>query len=106
MTSEALSAFSILFVMLGLLGLAAWAVKRFGLIPGQPRMVGKKREITVIDSQMLDARNRLVVVNWRGRDYLLGTGQHGVTLLDGPEGTKAPSKFEQALAEETQREEL
>ncbi|SDE40518.1 FliO/MopB family protein [Kordiimonas lacus] len=104
MTSEAISAFSILFVMLGFLALAAWAVKRFGLIPGQPRMTGKKREITILDSQMLDARNRLVVVHWRGRDYFLGTGQHGVTLIDGPTGHKAPSGFEQALAEETQRE--
>ncbi|MFC4348367.1 flagellar biosynthetic protein FliO [Kordiimonas lipolytica] len=104
MTSEAISAFSILIIMLGLLGLAAWAVKRFGLIPGQPRMTGKKREITVVDSQMLDARNRLVVVNWRGRDYFLGTGQHGITLLDGPEGTNTPSGFKQALAEETNRE--
>lgn len=104
MTSEALSAFSILFVMLACLVLAAWAVKKFGLIPGQPRMTGKKREITILDSQMLDARNRLVVVNWRGRDYFLGTGHQGITVIDGPEGSNAPSGFKKALAEETDRE--
>ena len=53
MTSAAISAFSILFVMLGFLALAAWAVKRFGLIPGQPPLTGKKRDITILDTQQI-----------------------------------------------------
>jgi len=76
------SAFSVLLVMLGLMGLTAWAVRRLGLLPGQPKLRGKEREIQLLDSQTLDARNRLVVVKWRGRDYLIGTGQNGVSLID------------------------
>lgn len=76
------STFSVLLVMIGLMGLTAWAVKRFGLLPGQPKIRGKEREIKLLDSQTLDARNRLVVVSWRGRDYLIGTGQNGVKLID------------------------
>lgn len=98
MTGEFFSAFSVLFIMLGLLGLTAWAVKKFGLLPGQPKLTGKKKQLAVIDSQMLDARNRLVVVNWRGRDYFLGTGQNGVTLIDSDADRGEEASFRNALA--------
>lgn len=82
MAQEFLGVFSVLFIMLGILALAAWAVKRFGLIPGQPKTLGKTKQVQILESQALDARNRIVVVRWQGRDYLLGTGQNGVRLLD------------------------
>ena len=90
MTGEFVSAFSVLFIMLGLLGLLAWMVKRFGLLPGQPRIGGKDKQLEILDSQMLDTRNRLVVVRWRGKDYFIGTGQTSVTLIDSAAEGGAP----------------
>lgn len=100
MNGEIFSAFSILFIMLGLLGLAAWAIRRFGLIPGQPKVRGNSREIKIIENQMLDARNRLMVVNWRGKDYLLGSGQNGLNVIDQAEEGNSSKSFQQTLAGE------
>lgn len=100
MAQEILSVFSVLFIMLGLFGLAAWAVKRFGLLPGQPRQRGGKKQVKILESQALDARNRIVVVQWHGRDYLLGTGQNGVRLIDGPAGKgDQPATFNKMIAD-------
>lgn len=81
MVAETLGAFSALLLILGFLALAAWAVKRFGLLPGQPRNVLGKKQINIIESRMLDGRNRLVVVEWKGKEYLLATHSSGVTPI-------------------------
>ncbi|NVJ99154.1 MAG: flagellar biosynthetic protein FliO [Alphaproteobacteria bacterium] len=81
MGQEFLSVFSVLFIMLGLFGLIAWAVKRFGLLPGLPKTTGS-RKLKMLESQSLDGRNRLTVVEWRGHQYLVGSGPSGVTLID------------------------
>ncbi|WP_417449614.1 flagellar biosynthetic protein FliO [Kordiimonas sp.] len=79
---EYLGVFSVLFLMLGALALMAWLVRRFGLLPGAHRSKPADKELEVVASRLLDARNRLVVVRWHGKDYLIGTGANGVTLID------------------------
>ena len=82
MMTEFLSAFSILFLMIGTLWLLAWAVRRYGLLPGTHKIRPGEKELEIIGSQVLDPRNRLLVVRWRGSDYLLGAGSNGVTVID------------------------
>lgn len=79
---EYLGVFSVLFIMLGGLVLMAWLVRRFGLVPGTVRAKPGDKELKIVASRLLDARNRLVVVRWRGRDYLIGTGANGITAID------------------------
>ena len=79
---EYLGVFSVLFIMLGALALMAWLVRRFGLLPGSVRIRPGDKEIEIIANKLLDTRTRLVVVRWRGKDYLLGTGPNGVTTID------------------------
>ncbi len=78
---EYLGVFSVLFLMLGVLGLMAWLVRRFGLLPGTVRQTPGNKELEIVASKVLDARNRLVVVRWRGRDILLAAGQNGVRTI-------------------------
>lgn len=82
MIAEALSAFSVLLFILAILALLAWAMKRFGLVPGQPSNLLGKKQINIIESRMLDSKNRLIVVEWRGKEYLLATNSNGVKPID------------------------
>lgn len=79
---EYLGVFSVLFIMLGALALMAWLVRRFGLLPGTVSIKPGDKELEIISNKLLDARTRLVVVRWRGKDYLIGTGPNGVTTID------------------------
>lgn len=79
--TEYLSALASLLFVLGLLGLLAWAVKRFALLPGQIRTKPGEKQLTVLESKTLDARNRLVIVSWRGKQFLLGSNPAGIRLL-------------------------
>jgi len=81
MITETLTAISALFFVLALLGLGAWALKRFGLAPGQPRLSKGAKQINILDSKLLDSKNRLVAVEWKGKEYLLATGANGVTPI-------------------------
>lgn len=81
MLTDIISAFASLLFVLGLLGLFVWAVKRYGLLPGHSRVKVGEKQLDILESKMVDGRNRLVVVSWRGKQYLLGTNPGGVRLL-------------------------
>ncbi len=81
MLTEILQALASLLIVLGLLGLFAYGVKRYGLLPGQGRVKIGKKQLDVIESKMLDGRNRLVIIGWRGKQYLLGTNPGGIRLI-------------------------
>ena len=58
-----------LIATLALLGLAAYAARRFGLLSGvRP---GAERRMRVVESLMLDARRRLVIIRCDGREHLV-----------------------------------
>jgi flagellar protein FliO/FliZ len=63
-----------LILVLGLIGAAAWAVRRFGpggLFGARPT---KARRLGVIETLALDARHRLVLVKRDDRQHLLLLG--------------------------------
>ena len=78
---EIFSALAALFFVLALLGIFAWGVKRSGLMPGQARGKTGVKQLEIIESKMVDGRNRLVVVSWRGKQFLLGTNPGGMRLI-------------------------
>lgn len=82
MADDVFGAFSALVFVLGLLGLLVWAFKRFGFMPGQPKFGAGSKELEILESKMIDARNRLVVARWRGADYLLAFGADGAKKID------------------------
>ena len=81
MTADIFNAFAALVFVLGLLGVFAWGIKRFGFIPGQPTLNKKTKELEIIETKMVDARNKLLVARWRGTDFLLSAGPNGIKRI-------------------------
>ncbi len=82
MITDMLGAFGALIFVLGLLILIMWGIKRIGVMPGQPTIRTGKKSIDILESRVLDSRNRLVAVRWKGQEYLLGVNQNGTRLID------------------------
>ena len=87
-TSDFLRALFALVLTLGLIGLAAAGLRRFG--PGALARFAapkKERRLAVVESLVLDPARRLVIVACDGKErlLLLGEGQL-VTPLDSPKG--------------------
>lgn len=83
MLSSAFNALFALAFVLALLVLFAWLIKRSGLLPGEPAGIGKgQKSLKIKETKALDARNRLIVANWNGKDYLLAAGTNGVRSID------------------------
>ena len=89
---EFIRALAALAVTLGLIGLAAWALRKFG-----PDAVGRMitarqdRRLRVVESLALDPTRRLIVVSLDGEErlVLLGDGR----LLDwAPRGAPPPAE--------------
>ncbi|MEQ8370358.1 MAG: flagellar biosynthetic protein FliO [Alphaproteobacteria bacterium] len=67
-----------LFVVLGLIGVAAWLLRRFGAgILGRGQSFGRARRLGVVEQTSLDARNRLFLVRRDDAEHLIlvGPGQ-------------------------------
>jgi|GEM_PF-4792955 len=81
MVTEVFYTFAVLLVTLGIFGLMMWAIKKSGLVPGMPNIKGKEKELEFIESKTIDGRNRLVVVDWKGKQFLLGTNANGIRVI-------------------------
>ncbi|GHF27037.1 hypothetical protein GCM10017044_22600 [Kordiimonas sediminis] len=100
MLIEFLGALTALIFVLGLIFIITWAVKKFGLLPGSYQIKKEHREIEILDSKMIDARSRVLVVRWRDKDYLVGNSPSGLSLLD---SVDAPSMTVHDLSESEQK---
>ena len=72
--------FGALILVLGLLGLAWVAARRYGIAgvvaPGNARRLG------VVETLMLDARHKLYLIKRDGTEHLVVIGPQGATALD------------------------
>lgn len=76
-----LSAFSGLIFVLGLIFLFSYLFKKFGGPVLAGTAAGKKTtELELRDIRSVDPKNRLVLVRWRKKDYLLMTGETNLVV--------------------------
>jgi flagellar protein FliO/FliZ len=68
-----------LFLLLGVIFLAYWLLKRFG-VPGALTSSGPNGP-KLVNRLMLGNRQSVAVVRYRDKDLLLGVTEHNVTLL-------------------------
>lgn len=71
-----------LAVVLALIGLLAWAARRFGLAGRLAPGVGKGRRLSVVEVAPLDARRKLVLLRRDGHEYLVLLGAQQDLLLE------------------------
>jgi flagellar protein FliO/FliZ len=71
-----------LVVVLGLIGLAALAGKRFGLVPKVAPGGVRSKRIKVIEVTPLDARRRFVLIRHDDREHLVLIGGPQDLLID------------------------
>lgn len=67
--------------VIGFIGLAAFAVRRFGLADGV-NSLARERRLSVVESLPVDARRRAVIIRCDGREHLVLIGQSGEMLID------------------------
>jgi len=78
-----LRAVAALIFVLGLIGAAAWAARRFGPSLGLSAKPKAGRSLGVLESLQLDARHRLVLVRRDDRQHLLLIGPNHSTVVEG-----------------------
>jgi flagellar protein FliO/FliZ len=91
--ADAVRAFFALALTLGLVGLAAAALRRFGpdaLMAMVPK--GKIRRLAVVETLILDPARRLVLVSCDGEEQLLLLGEGQILKAVAPLTTPQPTK--------------
>lgn len=78
-----------LLATLALIGLAAYAARRFGML--QVRGAAGARRLKVTESLMLDPRRRLVLVRLDGREHLLLLSPAGDKVVADVEAKELPA---------------
>ena len=71
-----------LALVLGLIGLAAWAARRFGLAGPLPKVRGRERRLSVVEVTALDPKRRMVLVRRDGVEHLLLLGPSGDVVVE------------------------
>jgi len=71
-----------LALVLGLIGLAAWAVRRFGLAGKLPAARGKSRRLRVVEISAIDPKRRLVLVERDRTQHLLLLAPGGDLVIE------------------------
>lgn len=107
MDSEYLRFVLALILVLGLILLLAWALRRFGF--GGMARHGGKRRLQILESLAIDPRHRLVLVRRDDTEHLLMLGPTNDFVVESGIAhapAKAPTaRFEQALAQERSAQE-
>ena len=83
-----------LILVLGLIALLAWMLRRFGM----GMKMSKGRRLGVSEVQMLGPRHKLMLVRRDDVEHLVILGPAGETVVE--TGIKAPANFATTLAKE------
>jgi len=73
--------FALAFVI-ALIGLLAFAMKRYGMGGRMVRTMGGRRRLSVVEIAPLDGKRRLVLVRRDDREHLLVVGATGETVVE------------------------
>ncbi len=71
-----------LVLVLGLIGIAAWAARRFGFAGRPPVARSRGRRLAVVDVTPLDTKRRLVLVRRDGVEHLVLLGSAGDLVIE------------------------
>ena len=89
-----------LALVLGLIGLAAWAARRLGFAGRLPIGTGRDRRLAVVEATALDPKRRLVLVRRDRVEHLLLLGPAGDVVVERgfapPPAATAPDTTEEA----------
>lgn len=81
-TPDYLRAFFALAFTLSLMGLCAWVLARYGRnLPLMLNKVSPTSRLSVIESRMIDARHRLVLVRRDNTEHLLLLASHAAPVV-------------------------
>ncbi|MGH6872103.1 MAG: flagellar biosynthetic protein FliO [Rhizomicrobium sp.] len=83
-----------LALVLGLVGFAALAAKRYG-IPGIAKGIGNGRRLSIAESLMVGTKHKLVLFKRDGVEHLVLIGPASATVI---EGGIAPAAIAQVLS--------
>ena len=83
-----------LVLVLGLIALLAWMLRRFGM----GMKLSKGRRLGISEVQMLGPRHKLMLIRRDDVEHLVIVGPAGETVVE--TGIKAPDSFSAALAQE------
>lgn len=84
-------ALALVFV-LALIGLLAWAVRRFGLFAQVMPPRSGKRRLSVVEVAPVDAKRRLVLVRRDDREHLILLGANTETVVEPGIRTETPAE--------------
>lgn len=68
--------------VLGLIATLAWAARRFGFGGNLMAMKGRNGRLAVVESLMIDAKRRLVLIRRDDREHLLIIGPTSETVVE------------------------
>lgn len=68
--------------VLGLIAALAWAARRFGFGSNFVALKGRNTRLAVVESLMLDAKRRLVLIRRDDREHLLILGPTSETVVE------------------------
>ncbi len=92
-----------LALVLGLIGLAAWAARRFGLAGPLPMTRGRNRRLSVVEVTALDPKRRIALVRRDGVEHLLLLGPSGDVVVErGIDVAASPLTVDRAAEEAAQ----
>ena len=88
--------------IIGLIGVCAYAAKRFGLATGGFGGNGSRKRLSVSEVKALDAKHRLVLIRRDGKEHLILIGGEHNLLIE--TGIDAPAIMEPAPEAATEGE--
>ena len=71
-----------LIFVLGLIGVIAWAARRFGLMRGSVRPRNGQRRLEVIETNSVDSKRKMMLVRRDGTEHLLLLGVNGDMVIE------------------------
>lgn len=71
-----------LVFVLGLIGVLAWAMRRFGLLRGTVRTADGRRRLEIVEIAPIDTKRKLLLVRRDGTEHLLLLGATGDLVIE------------------------
>ena len=75
-------ALAVLLMVLGLIAVMAWLVRRLGLIPGLPALGRGGRRLQMVEMTPLDSKHRLALVRRDDLEHLVLLGPNTATVVE------------------------